>query len=492
MTQKTGKKIGFFAALTMLVGSIVGIGIFFKNGSIFGATGDGTTALMAWIIGGLVSLFAAISFSEIGSTKTKNVHGLAAWAEIYGGKKLGYFTRFNYSFFYFGILMVAFGIFVSEAFFQFLLITGAISDQPAIWVHALIGIALLAGTLFLNFISVKASGWVQIVTTIIKFIPLLTVLVVGIVLPNTHHVSQTNGFTDPHFNISGLVAALPAVLFAYDAFLNVGTLSGKTEGGSKTTAKVVIIGLIATVTLYSLIAVSSILHGAGSVETVLRDSIGNHDWIGIVVWMFIAISSYGVLNGLSAAGLATFEQSVATNTIFGSKTLKAKFGDKKALLIIMASILTFWACVIYIPSIVTNSDQLVDGITNFPTLFFFAIYATVILLYTLKRDKAETDKINNILFKIASWFAVVTIFLIIGWQFFGTQTLDVFTSPNANISWGFFATHGTAPWTRIEGFGVFITCLTLFVGLPFLNSFLSNKFEENNVIVNTQELSISN
>lgn len=48
MSIKTGKQIGFFVALTMLLGSVVGIGIFFKNGSVLGAAHqNGTTALLA-------------------------------------------------------------------------------------------------------------------------------------------------------------------------------------------------------------------------------------------------------------------------------------------------------------------------------------------------------------------------------------------------------------------------------------------------------------
>ncbi|MCR8613184.1 MAG: amino acid permease, partial [Mycoplasma sp.] len=115
MKEKNARKLGFFSALAMLVGTVVGIGIFFKNGNILAENNNNAIGtLMSWIIGGLVSLFAAISFSEIGSMKTKH-SGLAAWAGKIMNKKNGYFIRFNYTFFYFGALTIILGLFASES-----------------------------------------------------------------------------------------------------------------------------------------------------------------------------------------------------------------------------------------------------------------------------------------------------------------------------------------------------------------------------------------
>lgn len=90
--------------------------------------------------------------------------------------------------------------------------------------------------------------------------------VAGLALANTNHSGGTNSFTNGHsFSFTGLLAALPAVLFAYDAFLDAGTYSSKVEGGSKTVSKAIIFTLISVLVLYSLISVAHILHGAGYV-----------------------------------------------------------------------------------------------------------------------------------------------------------------------------------------------------------------------------------
>nr|WP_318034577.1 amino acid permease [Mesomycoplasma hyorhinis] len=70
MTLKNARKLGFFAALAMLVGSVVGVGIFFKNNSIQKVTdSQGITWLLAWVVGGVISLIVALNFSEISFLK---------------------------------------------------------------------------------------------------------------------------------------------------------------------------------------------------------------------------------------------------------------------------------------------------------------------------------------------------------------------------------------------------------------------------------------
>ena len=232
MKIQTGKKLGFFAAITMLIGSVVGIGIFFKSHGILRANDwNGIGTLLAWLLGGLLSLAAAISFSEIGSVKTRNVSGLPAYSEKFGGKLFGYFVRFNFSVFYYGILAVVLGFFGSEVIVGMIqTFRGGSTAEVPIFGHAIIAVAITAGFIALNFWSVKASGiWAQ-VSTVLKWIPLLAVAILGIALATTNHASidnfGKNAFTNGQpFNFTHMLAALPAVLFAYDAFL--GTLSLK-------------------------------------------------------------------------------------------------------------------------------------------------------------------------------------------------------------------------------------------------------------------------
>ena len=488
MSIKSGRKLGFFAALAMLIGSVVGIGIFFKNGSVLGAAGNnGATALTAWIVGGLLSLAAAVSFSELGTKmKTKNVHGLPAWAEKYGGKKFGYFVRFNYFALFFALLTPIIAFFVSELFFNFLQSTDAISSIPAVWVNGLIALGVSLLVIVMNFWSVKVSGWVQTITTILKFMPLVLAAIIGISMFGTHNAGGKNSFDIGSFSFTGLLAALPAVLFAYDAFLNVAALPEKTKGGTKTVSKVIFVGMISIIILYSSIAIAAMLHG-GSIGKIIKDSLPPSSAKGVQIFVmgFLFISGYGVLNGIGAAFVAYSEQTFTTSTVFGTKKLKTKFGERKGLYIYtgIAFVLGFLFSVL--PGMILGTDGYIDTVSNFPTLFFFGLYATVIGLFLIK------EKNVRLLVKIAGWIFVLGVSFIVIYQLsygftirFWTQSQDwrVVNSTKA----GLFIKEVHHIWTDFDFFFTFITFGSIFVGLPFLNRFLKNRFEKEEVYIDTQ------
>ncbi|RTZ68936.1 MAG: hypothetical protein DSZ21_00815 [Tenericutes bacterium] len=95
----------------------------------------------------------------MGSVKTKNVAGLPAYAEKFGGKLFGYFVRFNYTFFYYSILSLVLGFFGSEVIVGMIQsFRGAKASDVPIYGHAIIAVAITTGFLALNFWSIKASG----------------------------------------------------------------------------------------------------------------------------------------------------------------------------------------------------------------------------------------------------------------------------------------------------------------------------------------------
>ena len=514
MSVKTGKKLGFFGALTMLIGSVVGVGIFFKSHGILRANDwNGTGTFLAWIIGGILSLAAAVSFSEISNVKTKRISGLPAYAEIFGGKKFGYFTRFNFSVFYYGILVVVLSFFGSEIIIAMISswIPGSGgADSVPIYGHALVSFGISAFVLAINYLSVHASGRIAQITTILKWVPLVLVAFLGIIfattnnnptnpVPATRSIFGQNSFANGRpFTLTGLLAALPAVLFAYDAFLGTLSLKDKIKGGEKTLPLVVVVGLGSVIILYTLIALSAVLHGSGVVSGAIlganvSSGLGIFDQVftgktaevfGKLVIAFLAISTFGVINGISAAGVANVEQAAETNTIFGAKTLKRKFGETKGVYILHGLIHLFWSLVLYIPAIALDTDAIVDGISNFPTLFFFAIYAIIILLYTLKRPKLNSSKINNKLFLTFAWIAIIGILWVVGLQIYYTFFMEAILNPDTKTSWGLYV--APTKITQIQSLYITFSFLAIFIGLPFINKFLTKRFENNEVIIDTQ------
>ncbi|CRH25453.1 putative fructoselysine transporter [Chlamydia trachomatis] len=96
---------------------------------------------------------------------------------------------------------------------------------------------------------------------------MLFALIIGIALANSHFTNQKlpNAFSNTTFDLSKLILALPGVLFAYDSFLSIGLFQKKVVNPRKTVPRTLIISMIIIVSVYSLIAVSSILHNSGTI-----------------------------------------------------------------------------------------------------------------------------------------------------------------------------------------------------------------------------------
>lgn len=73
------KNMGVFTAISVVIGSVIGAGVFFKPYAIYNATGgEPGMGMLAWIIGGIASILAALTFAEIAISFLKQ----AEWSHI--------------------------------------------------------------------------------------------------------------------------------------------------------------------------------------------------------------------------------------------------------------------------------------------------------------------------------------------------------------------------------------------------------------------------
>ena len=91
MENKLQRKYGLFTAICMVVGIVIGSGVFFKAQNILQKPGiDLTLGIIAWLIGGAIMLVCLLAFSFMGQ-KYEKVNGLVDYAEATVGPKYGYY-----------------------------------------------------------------------------------------------------------------------------------------------------------------------------------------------------------------------------------------------------------------------------------------------------------------------------------------------------------------------------------------------------------------
>lgn len=235
------KTVTFGTALSTVIGLVIGSGVFFKPQAIFTSTGGAPgLGILAWIIGGIITIAAGLTATEISAAFPETGGMMVYMREIYG-KKLSYLTAWMQTTLYFPAVLAALSILFAEQACEMI-------GMPDL------KLPIAVGTIFvvtiLNLIGSKTGGIIQIVSTIGKLIPIALIIIVGLILhPRTHDLMTP--MIAPHLNFSTVLGqVLVAVLFAYDGWIYVGNIAGEMKNPSKDLPKAIIGGLMIVMAIY--------------------------------------------------------------------------------------------------------------------------------------------------------------------------------------------------------------------------------------------------
>ena len=246
-SKEMKKTMGAAVALSMVVGCVIGSGVFFKPQAIYTATGGASgIGILSWIIGGLITLCAGLTVAEIAVVIPKT-GGMMVYLEEVFGEKVGYLTGWMQCVLFYpgtaAALAVAFGNQLSE-----------ILGHPG-WA---VGIAIvdIIVVIIINEIGSKAAGLVQTLATIGKVIPLIFIAIFAFIKG-----SGTNPILTPMVGpglSTGTVlgSVLIAILFAYEGWINVTPIVGEMKNPGKDLPKAFAGGILIIMAIYLLVNVA--------------------------------------------------------------------------------------------------------------------------------------------------------------------------------------------------------------------------------------------
>ncbi|MBQ7006573.1 MAG: amino acid permease, partial [Oscillospiraceae bacterium] len=249
MENKLQRKFGLFTAICMVVGTVIGSGVFFKAQNVLVATGgDMPLGILAWIITGLLMIVCSCQFATM-ATKYEKVSGVVDYAEATCGKTYGYYLAwFMVNIYYPAMTGVL--AWVSARYFGVLFGWGAASAE----VLAMAGFFLVA-SYALNAFSPKLAGKFQISATIIKMIPIFLMAIVGTIVGFKTGV-LTNNFAnvvnEAAGGMGGLFAAVVATVFAYEGWICVTSINAELNNAKKNLPLALIFGSLIVVATYVL------------------------------------------------------------------------------------------------------------------------------------------------------------------------------------------------------------------------------------------------
>lgn len=324
--MKLQKKYGLFTAIGMVVGIVIGSGVFFKAQTVLQKT-DGNLALgiIAWIIGGIIMAASASTFAVI-ATKYEKVNGLLDYAEVMVGKKYAYLIGWFASVIYYPTLTSVLA-WLSARYTGELLGAGWEANSNNVMV---LGFLYMILAYSLNAVAPKLAGKFQVSTTIIKLIPLVLMAIVGIIygllktevtfevingeIVNTG-TNQLQILVENFKNIGNggievLFGAVVATAFAYDGWIVATSINAELKDSKKNLPLALLIGSLIIVVIYILYYLG--VAGGATIEVLqvggasyaFKQIFGN--FFGTILTVFIVVSCLGTLNGLMIASCRSF------------------------------------------------------------------------------------------------------------------------------------------------------------------------------------------
>ena len=253
------RDLGVSHASAVVVGTIIGSGIFLVPAEMMQAVGSAKLVYLAWLVGGLLSFFGALTYAELGAMKPQ-----AGGEYVYVRDAYGPLGGFLYAWTWFVIakpasvasvatgLVRILGTFPVFSFFT----NTAISLPFTITWGQLVAIAAAILISLLNYLGVKKAGEFQLVFTVLKVTIILGIVVVcfgggGSVGGGWSNFATT--FTGAKGGIAGFMAALVAALWAYDGWNDLNMVAGEVKRPERNIPIALIAGVATVGLLYVLV-----------------------------------------------------------------------------------------------------------------------------------------------------------------------------------------------------------------------------------------------
>jgi basic amino acid/polyamine antiporter, APA family len=383
-----------WSATAIVIGDTIGTGVFLVTSDMARVAGSPARVFVAWIIGGLIVLFGAFCYAELGAAFPR-----AGGAYVYLSKGLGPLWGFLFGWMSSWLERPVAMATLAAGFVRFLGYLFPVLSARWFTVHLgtyeftfTTAQPLAAFVIFIttavNYLSVRVGGAIQVLVTLLKVSAILVIVIGGIAFTNNLHgegAPPAGSLFSLHSIVTLLTALVPA-MWAYNGFNDLGDLGEEISNPQKNIPRAIILGLLTIASLYLMAnvayfhvlpfsAIAASQHVASDVVRVFWGSRG-------AVWLTLAmaLSALGALHVVTLTG-ARVPYAMARDGVFFAFTrrIHPKFHTPAGSLIFVGTVATVLA--------LTGTFEELYALFVFAVWIFFAL--TAIALLRLRRTQPD-------------------------------------------------------------------------------------------------------
>lgn len=408
--MSSSRELGLGAATAIVVGNIIGSGIFMSPAS-FARVTNPATAITAWIITSIGSLLIALSFANLGS-KIPKTGGPIVYAKDAFGDFAGFLVAWTYWI----------GSWVGNAAIITALMNYLVFFVPAA-ANPVVGFIISSSILWLftliNIYGVKYVGKVGIISTVLKIAVLVTFLIIAGLNFNPEFLNTVS--SESVSGMSTLPAAIAVALWSFTGLESAAVAGGDIKNPEKNIKRSTLLGIIIVSVIYILISIFSmgamtqadLATSTAPLADIINAATGSN-WGGTFIGLGALISTLGAINGwLMTTAKSAYGASEEGLFPDSMKKIHPKHNTPITALIVSGVCTNSMLIMNYVGSLQSAFDFMILLATlSFLSTYAFSTAAEMILLFKHKK------KFNFILFLKSCFFSILafayTIYTIFG------------------------------------------------------------------------------
>ncbi len=366
------KELSLFDSICIIVGIIIGAGIYESTPTIAASMGEWKGTLGIWVAGGLLALTGALCYAELATTYPHQ-----GGDYIYQSRAYGRWAGFLFGWSQLVIIRpgdIALVAFVFARYAQ----TLYAPFKNAIPLYASIAVI---GLTMINILGVKEGKWTQNVLTVAKSLGLLVIVAAGFLAPG----SSSAGTSE--ITMDGLKLALILVLWTFGGWNEMAYVAAEVKRPERNIARSLVVGTVLVTVMYLLIN-GAFLHALGqdkmgSSQAIAVDAVSTvfPDLAGRLISIIICISALGGVNGLILTGARISYALGAEHTAFrGIGRWSPRYGTPVWALIVQGIISL---------GIVLLAGSFIDTILYFAPAAWLFFLATGLSVFVLRHKEPQ-------------------------------------------------------------------------------------------------------